>query len=157
MYLRYLPCIKKFGLLPSDEVNVPKVPSMYQEVWSATFLPVVWLIETSTTKNVFLWYRFQRDVRVHLSFEVLDDVHINRIPSKQFFYFYFFLPRFSSTVRDELTEVTKVEVGLTSVLFQLFHTDPVVEHTDQKWPCSSSDNDIIEWHGRCSTQYRILL
>ena len=37
MYLRYLPCIKEFGLPPSDEVNVSEVPSMYQEVWSATF------------------------------------------------------------------------------------------------------------------------
>ena len=37
MYLSYLLCINKCGLPPSDEVNVSELPSMYQQVWSATF------------------------------------------------------------------------------------------------------------------------
>ena len=39
-----------------DEVNVSELPSMQQAVWSATFCQSV---ETSTTKSVFLWYRFK--------------------------------------------------------------------------------------------------
>ena len=52
MLLRYFPCIKKFGLPSSASC----------------------LIETSTTKNALLWYR-----AVHLSFEVFNDVHINKL------------------------------------------------------------------------------
>ena len=37
MYLSYLLCINKFGLTPSDEVNVSELPSMYQQIWSVTF------------------------------------------------------------------------------------------------------------------------
>ena len=48
-------------------------------------LPVVWVIETSTMKQVFLWYRFQRDT--YISFEVLNDVKINRT----LFFFFFFI------------------------------------------------------------------
>ena len=82
MYLSYLLCINKFGQPPSDKVSVSELPSMCQQVWSATFwrshciwvtfyvstslvchlLPVAQSIETSTTKTVFLWYGFQRDV-----------------------------------------------------------------------------------------------
>ena len=38
---------------------------------------VAQLIETSTTKNVFLWYRFQMDA--HFFFEAKNDGHSNRM------------------------------------------------------------------------------
>ena len=96
-------CMKKFGL---PAVWRSLVCQLYEEVWSATCMkkfglpavwrslvyhlpPVAWLIGTSTTKNVFLWYRFQG--HVHLSFEVFNDVHLNKIIRKWFL----FLSKFS--------------------------------------------------------------
>ena len=49
MYLSYLLCINKFGLPPSASCPVNR---------------------TSTTKSVFLWYRFQRDVHLFLKFRI---------------------------------------------------------------------------------------
>ena len=43
---------------------------MYQQVWSTTFCQTPSPIETSTTKSVFLWYRFQRDVHLFLKFRI---------------------------------------------------------------------------------------
>ena len=90
MYLSYLLYINKFGLPPSDEVSISELPSTYQQVWSATFwrsqciwvtfyvstslvghlLPVAQSTETSTTKSVFLWYRFERDVHLFWKFRI---------------------------------------------------------------------------------------
>ena len=45
---------------------------MYQEVGSAAFCQL-----SGQKQQCLLWYRFQRDV--HLSAEVLNDDHINKI------------------------------------------------------------------------------
>ena len=76
MYPRYLPCIW-------DTFHVSEIPSMYLR-----YLPCIWVtfhvstssvcqlqpvaqsIETSMTKNVFLWCRFQRDAHLFSKFRL---------------------------------------------------------------------------------------
>ena len=82
-------------------------------------LPVILLTEMSTTKNVFLWHRFQRDV--HLSFEVFSDVHINKRPSKCFLFWSRFSVYRQKLLKDRwytsgysISEIHKLVAGTMS-------------------------------------------
>ena len=58
-------CFKHFP----DEANLAELPSMYQELWSASSVSAHF-IETWTMKSVFLWYRSQRDAHLFWKFRI---------------------------------------------------------------------------------------
>ena len=57
---------------------------MYQEVWSAHLLPDDQSTERSTTKSIFLWYRFQRDVHLFLKLRMTFTLtkYLEKSPSR---------------------------------------------------------------------------
>ena len=73
MYLSYLLCINKLlvcHLLPAAQSMYLSYLLCINKLLVCHLLPAAQSTETLTTKSVFLWYRFQRDVHLFLKFRI---------------------------------------------------------------------------------------